>query len=50
MLPGRDANAHRTLIALYLLTSQAPIKGLVIGSLVRALQTFLQLIQYQLSA
>jgi len=37
MLPRRDANAYRTLIALYLSTSQAPIRGLVIGSLVRVL-------------
>ena len=33
VLPGRDANVYGTLIALYLLMSQALTRGLVIGNL-----------------
>ena len=37
MLPKRDTNIPRTLIVLYVLTSQALMRGLVIGSLVGVL-------------
>jgi len=36
VLHGKDANVYGTLIALYLLTNQAPIRGLGIGSLAKA--------------
>ena len=37
VLPRKDANIYKMLIALYLLINQALIRGLVIGSLVRVI-------------